>query len=112
MLANVSQCKARNIPPNPDLKFVESVKVRRIHSITASGWKRWVLGVFWSLMIIKCAGAHWAIVKWDVPVGPFWIWMPSMMAALLCTWVFVWRESLEAPGETPPAARRRRNRRA
>lgn len=81
----------RNKPSRsePELRFVQEVKVqRRVNPVRFTAW---VLGVFWSLILLKCVLAHWAIVRWDMPVGSFWIWFPTLIFAALCTVVFLAR---------------------
>jgi hypothetical protein len=82
MLVNVPGRKKKGkegLPPH--LQFVESVRVRR----QPLSRRQLLLGGFWGLMVVKCVVAHWVIIAWNLPVGPFWVWMPSMAAAATCT---------------------------
>lgn len=73
----------------PHLRFVESVRVRKVPQQIRIRWRPFVLIVFWTLIAIKCLLAHWAIHHWEMPIGSIYIWAPSVAAAALCTLVFL-----------------------
>jgi len=77
--------KPGNEPPH--LRFVESVKVRKTGK--SLSWRQKLLLWFWALMTVKCAVLHWAILAWDMPFGPFYIWAPSFGAGAICTIAFL-----------------------
>lgn len=73
------------VPPEHD--FVQSVRIRNAHQPMSRRGR--LLVWFWALMTVKCLVAHWAIIAWAMPIGPFWIWMPSVGAAITCTVAFL-----------------------
>jgi len=77
--------KKGEVPPGHD--FVEAIHVRKVRKPLSRGQR--LLLWFWALMTVKCVLAHWAIIAWDMPVGPFWVWMPSIFAGLTCTIAFL-----------------------
>lgn len=91
-----SQLRKKDDRQPSALDFVESVKVQRLRPHRQIS-VRMVLVVFWMLIVIKCALAHWAIVRWDMPVAAFWIWFPTFLFAALCTIVLLARDSLAGP---------------
>jgi hypothetical protein len=46
----------------------------------------------WLLIVIKCFVILWAIKHWAVPINPYWIIMPTILMAALCTAVYCWRD--------------------
>lgn len=52
---------------------------------------RLVLFVAWVLIAAKCVWVVWAIKRWEVPVAPAWVIVPTLAAALLATVIFVRR---------------------
>ena len=45
----------------------------------------------WLLIVIKCFVIIWAINHWAVPIHPYWITVPTILMAALCTAVYYWR---------------------
>jgi hypothetical protein len=45
----------------------------------------------WLLIVIKCFAILWVINHWAVPVHPYWIIVPTILLAALCTAVYYWR---------------------
>lgn len=79
--------KSKRAETPPELQFVKSVRVRRTRKQLSR--RQRLLVWFWALMTVKCALAHWAIIAWNMPVGPFWVWMPSIFAGITCTVAFL-----------------------
>lgn len=75
--------------PLPQLRFVESVRVRRVSSPVKVNPRHAILAAFWLLIAVKCVLAHWAIVHWAMPFGSIWVWAPTVLAGVLCTIVFL-----------------------
>jgi hypothetical protein len=46
----------------------------------------------WLLIVIKCFVIIWAINHWAVPIHPYWIIVPTILMAALCTAVYCWRD--------------------
>lgn len=82
-----SELRKKGDRPEPGLAFVKDVRVLR--RVSRTRFNAWVLGAFWGLVLTKCILAHWAIVRWDMPVSSFWVWFPTLIFAALCTIVFL-----------------------
>lgn len=87
----------RKKAPPPQLRFVESVRVRRVSSPVKVNLRLVILAAFWLLIAVKCILAHWAIIHWAMPFGSIWVWAPTVVAGALCTVVFLasGKDSLE-----------------
>ena len=46
----------------------------------------------WLLIVVKCFAVIRAINHWAVPVHPYWIIVPTILMAALCTAVYFWRD--------------------
>jgi hypothetical protein len=44
-----------------------------------------ILAVGWVLLSAKCVWVVWAIGRWDIPLAPGWIVVPTLAAGLLAT---------------------------
>lgn len=49
-----------------------------------------VLLVGWVLVVLKCLLVWWACHAYAVPVSPWWVIVPTLLGAALCT-VLYWR---------------------
>lgn len=83
--------KGKELPPH--LRFVESIKVRRKGE--RFSWRQKLLIWFWSLMVVKCVVAHWAIIAWDMPIRSIYVWGPSFAAGVFLTVAFLFWEPAE-----------------
>ncbi len=45
----------------------------------------------WLLIVIKCFVIIWSIHHWAVPIHPYWIILPTILMAALCTAVYLRR---------------------
>ena len=53
---------------------------------------RLILEVGWAVIIAKCLAVPWVITRWQIPVHPGWVIVPTLLFAALVTLViFVWR---------------------
>jgi hypothetical protein len=43
------------------------------------------------LIIIKCFATPWIIARWAIPVQPAWIIVPTLIFAVVATWIWVAR---------------------
>lgn len=67
--------------------FVDKVTVRRRrHPVDG-----FVIGG-WTLILIKCILASWAMERWDVPIHDFYVWGPSFILGAVCTFLYLRRE--------------------
>lgn len=43
------------------------------------------LGIGWFVIVAKCAALPWLFARWEIPVHPGWVIVPSLIFALLVT---------------------------
>ncbi len=54
---------------------------------------RWFLEIGWVVIIAKCLAVPWAVSRWQVPVHPGWVIVPTLLfAALVTVVVMAWRK--------------------
>ncbi len=58
--------------------LIGAAKARRTH---------WFLGVGWAVIVLKCLAVPWVIDRWQVPVQPGWVIVPTILFAALVTLV-------------------------
>jgi hypothetical protein len=46
---------------------------------------RWIMGVAWLIIAVKCVVVWWAIGYWNMPFHPLWIVAPTIVFAALAT---------------------------
>lgn len=46
---------------------------------------RWFLAAAWVLIVAKCVLVAWAIDRWQVPIRPAWLIVPTLLFAALAT---------------------------
>ena len=79
------------LPPAPyEGAFVHDVQVRE-RIARHPGVERLILAG-WLVIVIKCFVVLWAIDHWAVPFHPYWIIVPTILMAALCTAVYYWRD--------------------
>lgn len=49
---------------------------------------RWFLTAAWVLIVAKCVLVAWAIDRWQVPIRPAWLIVPTLLFAALATAVW------------------------
>ncbi len=84
-----TQCTKDSKEHLPQLRFVESVRVRKVRAPVRMPWKASILSSFWFLIIGKCYWTHWAVARWNMPFDAIYVWGPTLAAAVLCTVVFL-----------------------
>jgi hypothetical protein len=72
----------------PDF-FVEGVRVEHVRE-TRSRRSEWVLAVCWVLVLVKSVAVYWLCGRYAVPVNPWWVIVPTVGFAGVCT-VIYWR---------------------
>lgn len=50
---------------------------------------RWIMGVAWLLILMKCVVVWWAIDRWHMPFHPAWIIGPTLAFAALASLLWV-----------------------
>lgn len=76
-------------PAEIERSFVEEMKIGHPRE-PRSRRLELVLAACWVLVLAKCALIHWACHRFHVPVSPWWLILPTLAFASLCTFVY-WR---------------------
>lgn len=50
-----------------------------------------ILVLGWLLVLLKCLATAWAVRAYDVPVHAGWVIVPTLLAAGVCTWLYLSR---------------------
>jgi hypothetical protein len=50
---------------------------------------RKILLIAWIIILLKCLLTPWVIAHWAIPVAAAWIVMPTLIFAVLATWIWV-----------------------
>lgn len=50
---------------------------------------RWIMGVAWLLILVKCVIVWWAIDHWHMPFHPAWVIGPTLAFAALASLLWV-----------------------
>jgi hypothetical protein len=76
-------------PADADRAFVAEVRVRQPRE-PRNRRSEVILAIGWLLILAKCFAVNWACAAYAVPVNPGWIILPSLLFAVVCTWLY-WR---------------------
>lgn len=60
--------------------------------------RRTTVTCFWAIIILKSVLVHWAIERYDIPVHPFWVVIPTLILAGVATYFFLQGEDGEDAG--------------
>lgn len=90
MFANLLPFRRRQTP-RTNTAFVRDVAVKR-PPIRRNRRSEVLLVVGWGLILCKCWGTFWVVERYQMPFNPWWIVLPTFVAAALCTWVY-WRRN-------------------
>jgi hypothetical protein len=74
-----------------ELAFVKDVHVRQRRARRPKVER--LLLVCWVLIALKSWLVIWAVAKYHVPIHPLWVIVPTVLFALLCTLVYLLRDS-------------------
>lgn len=89
MFANFLQLISRRPPPGYEQEFIRSVNIS--HRTPRSRRMQWLLLTGWILIAAKSWLIIWAVEHYHVPVNPFWVIVPTVIFAAVCTLVyFLW----------------------
>jgi hypothetical protein len=64
------------------------------------GQFRGLVYIFWGLILAKCFLAEWAVVAYRMPFNSLYVWVPTMIFAGVCTWVYA-GVALKEPATRP-----------
>jgi peptidoglycan/LPS O-acetylase OafA/YrhL len=90
MFANLLQLVTRRTPPEFEHSFVQDVSVTE-RSPRNLRIERLIL-VCWVLILAKSFLVIWLVDKYHLGFNADWIIVPTVLAALLCTAVYFWRD--------------------
>ena len=90
MLTTLLQLITRRAPANYEEAFIHAVEVKE--PIGRAPWVERLILAFWVVIVVKCLVVIWAIDHWAVPFNPYWIIVPTILMAALCTAVYYWRD--------------------
>ncbi len=90
MFANFLPFLRRRPPPMSEAAFVQEVKIHRpVGRSTKSEF--WIL-LGWILIGLKTWGTFWLVERYEMPFNPWWIVLPTIFAAAVCTGIY-WRRN-------------------
>lgn len=81
---------ARNRLGDYERAFVRHVAVKR--RIGRNPLVERLILAGWLLIVLKCFAVIWIIDRWAVPFHPYWLIVPTILFAGLCTAVYYWRD--------------------
>ena len=90
MLTTLLQLIIRRAPADYDHAFVRGVEVKE--RIARSPWVERLILACWLVITAKCLLVIWAIDHWAVPFSSYWVTVPTILMAALCTAVYYWRD--------------------
>lgn len=74
-------------PPKAQQSLVESVEVKEERPARFGI----ALAIFWVVIAVKSALVAWAIRAYAMPVGFAWVFVPTIVFAVLATWLVLRR---------------------
>ncbi|WP_221032876.1 hypothetical protein [Actomonas aquatica] len=69
--------------------FVREVTVKR--PVQRSRRSELLIAIGWICVFAKCWGSFWLVEHYQMPFSAWWIALPTLAAAALCTWVYLRR---------------------
>jgi hypothetical protein len=90
MFANLFQFFHRRSASDYDRAFVAEVRLHRRIPRNRRSERLIVLG--WLLVAFKSWAMFWLVERYAMPFDPWWIVGPTVLAAAVCTWIYVRRE--------------------
>jgi hypothetical protein len=90
MLTTLLQLITRRPPADYERAFIHDVAVKE--RIARNPWVERIILAGWLAITAKCLLVIWAIAHWGVPFHPYWVIVPTILMAALCTTVYYWRD--------------------
>ena len=90
MFSNLLQLFHRRLPAEYDRAFVKEVRVRR--RVPRSRRSELLLAFCWLLIAVKSWAMFWLVDRYTMPFDAWWIVGPTLLAAIVCTWIYLRRE--------------------
>lgn len=89
MLTTLLQLFTHQSPADYERAFIHQVTVKEQMAHNPAIERLILAG--WLSIVVKCFAVIWAIDHWAVPVHPYWVIVPTILMAALCTAVYYWR---------------------
>jgi len=89
MFANLLQLLHRRLSPDDDRAFVRDVHVRR--RVPRNPRSEALLIGGWILIAFKSVAMFWLVDRYTMPFDAWWIVGPTLLAAAVCTWIYLRR---------------------
>lgn len=89
MFANLLQLLNRQLTSNGDDAFVREVRVH--HRVSRNRRSEQLLLWGWILIGVKSVAMFWLVDRYAMPFNAWWIVAPTLIAAAVCTWVYLKR---------------------
>ena len=89
MFANLLPFRRRDPSHSSDHVFVREVTVKR--PVRRSRRSEFLIGFGWVLIGLKTWATFWMVDHYTMRFNPWWIVLPTFVAAALCTWVYLRR---------------------
>jgi hypothetical protein len=83
---NLLQLISRRPAPDYEQGFVLETRTRRPRVRNPRIERLFLLG--WILIALKSAFVLWAVPHYHIPFSPYWVILPTLMFASLCTAVY------------------------
>jgi hypothetical protein len=90
MFANLFQHLLRRGSPEYERAFVQEVRIRRRPARSRRSEQLLLAG--WLLIAIKTLTMFWMVDRYRMPFDAWWIVGPTLVAAAICTWIYLRRE--------------------
>ena len=87
MFANLLQLISRRESPGYEQGFIRETRPRRVRNPRME--RLIILG--WVLIALKSALVLWAVPHYHIPFSPYWVIVPTLVFAALCTAVYLRR---------------------
>jgi hypothetical protein len=86
MFANFLELFGRKPDADYERAFIKEVDVS--HKTAPSPRLERLIWVSWVLIAIKSVVVWWACAKYAVPISPWWVIIPTVVMAVLCTLIY------------------------
>ena len=90
MFANLLQLITRRPPPDYERSFVQEVRIKQ-RSPRNPRIERLIF-VCWLLILVKSFVVIWLVDKYHMKFNADWIIVPTVIAGLVCTAAYFWRD--------------------
>ena len=89
MFANLLPFLRRRSDISSEGAFVQEVKIHR--PVGRSKRSEFWIVLGWFLIGLKTWGTFWLVENYQMPFNSWWIVLPTLFAATVCTWIYLRR---------------------